>query len=123
MAGKHRSWWGWGHVEDAVTGAEATSLADRVRALLPGVDLTEHVAPPVAELGLRPPRVDPPTSLARLCSTDPADRAAHTHGKAFRDVVRNLQGTSTTRRTWWSGRRPSRTSSTSWTGARAGTSR
>ncbi|MEU4712524.1 FAD-binding oxidoreductase [Micromonospora purpureochromogenes] len=92
MAGKHRSWWGWGHVEDAVTGAEATALADRVRTLLPDVDLTEHVAPPVAELGLRPPRVEPPTSLARLCSTDPADRAAHTHGKAFRDVVRNLHG-------------------------------
>ncbi|MFE9692424.1 FAD-binding oxidoreductase [Micromonospora sp. NPDC005806] len=92
MAAKHRSWWGWGHVEDAVTGAEATALADRVRTLLPGVDLTEHVAPPVAELGLRPPRVDPPASLARLCTTDPADRAAHTHGKAFRDVVRNLHG-------------------------------
>ncbi|MBQ0904167.1 FAD-binding oxidoreductase [Micromonospora sp. U21] len=92
MAGQRRSWWGWGHVEDAVTGAEATALADRVRTLLPDVDLTEHVAPPVAELGLRPPRVDPPTSLARLCSTDLADRAAHTHGKAFRDVVRNLHG-------------------------------
>ncbi|NES14906.1 MULTISPECIES: FAD-binding oxidoreductase [Micromonospora] len=92
MAGKHRSWWGWGHVEDAVTGAEATALADRVRTLLPDVDLAEHVAPPVAELGLRPPRVDPPASLAGLCSTDPADRAAHTHGKAFRDVVRNLHG-------------------------------
>ncbi|MFC4022046.1 FAD-binding oxidoreductase [Micromonospora sp. GCM10011542] len=92
MGGKRRSWWGWGHVEDAVTGAEATALTDRVRTLLPDADLTEHVAPPVAELRLRPPRVDPPTSLARLCSTNPADRAAHTHGKAFRDVVRNLRG-------------------------------
>ncbi|MEU9828039.1 FAD-binding oxidoreductase [Micromonospora chersina] len=92
MAAKHRSWWGWGHVEEAVTGAEAAALVDRVLTLLPDVDLTEHIAPPVAELGLRPPRVDPPTSLARLCSTDPADRAAHTYGKAFRDVVRNLLG-------------------------------
>lgn len=34
----------------------------------------------------------PPSALAPLCSHDPADRAAHTHGKAFRDVVRNLAG-------------------------------
>ncbi|MGW5666606.1 FAD-binding oxidoreductase [Micromonospora sp. NPDC003776] len=92
MAGKHRSWSGWGHVEDAVTGAEATALTARVRTVLPTVDLTEHLAPPVAELDLRPPRVDPPASLAPLCSTAPPDRAAHTHGKAFRDVVRNLHG-------------------------------
>ena len=38
------------------------------------------------------PRVTPPDSLAGFCSTDPSDRAAHTHGKAFRDVVRNLHG-------------------------------
>ncbi len=92
MAGKHRSWWGWGHVEDAVTGAEAAALTERVRTLLPDAELTEHVPPPVAELGLRPPRIDPPASLARLCSAEATDRAAHAHGKAFRDVVRNLQG-------------------------------
>ena len=38
------------------------------------------------------PRITPPASLAALCSTDPADRAGHARGKAFRDVVRNLQG-------------------------------
>ncbi|MGN9778940.1 FAD-binding oxidoreductase [Micromonospora sp. H33] len=92
MAGKHRSWWGWGHVEDAVTGVEAEALTGRVRALLPDADLTAHVPPPVAELDLRPPRVAPPASLAHLSSTDRTDRAAHTHGKAFRDVVRNLCG-------------------------------
>ena len=35
--------------------------------------------------------MDPPASLAHLCSDDQADRAAHTHGKAYRDVVRNLR--------------------------------
>ncbi|WP_018216281.1 FAD-binding oxidoreductase [Salinispora vitiensis] len=92
MPGKRRSWWGWGYVEDAVTGAEAGRLADRVRALLPDVDLTPHEPPPVAELDLPPARVTPPTALSHLCSAEPADRAAHAHGKAFRDVVRNLHG-------------------------------
>jgi alkyldihydroxyacetonephosphate synthase len=75
-----------------VTGAEAGALTERVRALLPGAELTEHAPPSVAELGLRPPRIDPPASLARLCSAEATDRAAHAHGKAFRDVVRNLRG-------------------------------
>ncbi|MFC7546839.1 FAD-binding oxidoreductase [Plantactinospora sp. GCM10030261] len=92
MPGKHRSWWGWGTVEDAVTGAEATALTDRVRTLLPEADLTAHAPPPVTELGVRPPRVTPPAPLARLCSADPTDRVAHAHGKAFRDIVRNLHG-------------------------------
>ncbi|WP_369174857.1 FAD-binding oxidoreductase [Streptomyces sp. R28] len=86
-----RSWWGWGNVEDAVGGAELDALLGRARAVLPG-ELTAHEPPGLASLGLAGPRVTPPASLAGLCSTDPADRAAHAHGKAFRDVVRNLHG-------------------------------
>jgi alkyldihydroxyacetonephosphate synthase len=86
-----RSWWGWGNVEDAVSGAELRTLLARVRALTPG-ELTEHKPPDIAALGLRGPRVSAPASLAALCSAEPADRAAHAHGKAFRDVVRNLHG-------------------------------
>ena len=32
----------------------------------------------------------PPAALAPLCSTAPRDRAGHTYGKSFRDVVRGL---------------------------------
>ncbi|WP_225797122.1 FAD-binding oxidoreductase [Streptomyces aculeolatus] len=86
-----RSWWGWGNVEDAVRGPELAALLDRVR-LLSAAEPEDHPPPPAASLALRPPRAKPPASLAGLCSADPADRAAHTHGKAFRDVVRNLHG-------------------------------
>lgn len=87
-----RSWWGWGNVEDAVTGTEAEALVARVAALLPGHDFTPHDPPEVADLGLPPPRVAVPDSLAPIASDDQADRAAHAHGKAYRDVVRNLEG-------------------------------
>ncbi|MFF9155019.1 FAD-binding oxidoreductase [Streptomyces sp. NPDC014846] len=86
-----RSWWGWGNVEDAVKGAELKALLERARMLMPG-EPTDHEPPDIASLGLPAPRVTAPASLAGLCSADPADRAAHAHGKAFRDVVRNLQG-------------------------------
>lgn len=52
----------------------------------------DHAPPSVADLRLRPPRVAPPSTLAALCATDPWERAAHTHGKAYRDVARNLLG-------------------------------
>ena len=90
--GGTRSWWGWGTVEDAVRGPERAALVARVAAALPGAELVEHEPPDVADLDLPPVRVGPPAALARLCSDAPADRAAHSRGKAFRDVVRNLHG-------------------------------
>ncbi|CAM4206164.1 FAD-binding oxidoreductase [Nocardia ninae] len=92
MSTKTRSWWGWGNVEDAVVGAERAALTERVAAVLPGADLTAHEPPPIEALALPAPRIEAPAALAALVSVDPADRAAHAHGQAFRDVVRNLLG-------------------------------
>lgn len=86
-----RSWWGWGSVEDAVRGAELDALLSRVRALTSG-EPVGHEPPGIEALGLPGSRVRAPDALAGLCSADPEDRAAHAHGKAFRDVVRNLHG-------------------------------
>jgi alkyldihydroxyacetonephosphate synthase len=44
--------------------------------------------PRVDELDLHVPRVAPPASLEAAFSTDPYDRAAHTYGRSFRDLVR-----------------------------------
>ncbi|WP_069165490.1 FAD-binding oxidoreductase [Nocardia altamirensis] len=92
MSAKTRSWWGWGNVEDAVDGAERAALTTRVAAILPGADLTAHEPPSIGSLALPEPRIAAPDALAAVVSTDPADRAAHAHGQAFRDVVRNLLG-------------------------------
>lgn len=92
MPEKTRSWWAWGNVEDAVGPTERRALLDRINQLLPGADLTGHQAPAVADLAVPPPRIDPPASLARLASAEIADRLRHSHGLAFRDVVRCLLG-------------------------------
>src|SRR5260370_38929925 len=47
--------------------------------------------PRIEELNLRAPRVKPPAALASICSTDTYDRAAHTYGKGFRDLVRAMR--------------------------------
>lgn len=90
-----RSWWGWGWADQALTDEQCRQLT----ALLPeqGPAAPQHPAAPMpvpdpAELALPEPRVATPGSLARLCSTAPLVRAAHTRGMAYRDVVRNLRG-------------------------------
>ncbi|GGX76340.1 FAD-binding oxidoreductase [Streptomyces fructofermentans] len=87
-----RSWWGWGNDEDAVVGVEREELRRRTGRLFPDADLTVHEAPPVASFDLVPCRVEVPAALAPLASHDARDRLAHSHGQAFRDVVRALLG-------------------------------
>lgn len=89
---KTRSWWGWGHVEDAAGPAERERLIGRVRALIGSADLSFHEAPDPASLAVPPSRVRAPIALSGLASQDIVDRLAHARGKAYRDVVRNLAG-------------------------------
>lgn len=92
LMSKARSWWGWGTIEDALSTQERSALLKRVSELLPDLEQTAHEPPDVASLVLAPIRISAPPSLDGLCSADPVDRASHSHGKAFRDVVRNLHG-------------------------------
>ncbi|MFC9033025.1 FAD-binding oxidoreductase [Streptomyces arboris] len=83
-----RSWWGWGALDQALPDAECASLA----ALVPGAAGSPLPVPSIASLDLPAVRVSAPAALTHLVSSAPADRAAHTYGKAFRDVVRALYG-------------------------------
>jgi len=83
-----RKFWGWGYEGHGLDPADEKKLARSLSARF-AVSLGEPTPPPRTEdLRLRPPRIEPPASLAPLCSTDPVDRAGHTYGKSFRDVVR-----------------------------------
>ena len=87
-----RSWWGWGTVEDAASDQETQALIARAAQAMPTHDFADHRPPDPKRLGLPAPRITAPNPLSALCSADPEDRAGHARGKAFRDVVRNLQG-------------------------------
>jgi alkyldihydroxyacetonephosphate synthase len=83
-----RSWWGWGRVDRALPDDECAALG----ALLPGLPDRPRPVPRIADAALPAPRLGVPAALAPLVSVAPADRASHTYGKAYRDVVRALSG-------------------------------
>ncbi len=83
-----RKFWGWGLEHEGLDAAEleelGTTFADRFG--LDGVRIQEP--PRVEELALPEPRVAPPGTLESLFSAEPYERAAHSYGKSFRDLVR-----------------------------------
>lgn len=91
-SGRHpsRGSWGWATPLPAPPIARDVQAAVRAR-LGFGADWVED---PVAldRVELPPSRLEPPASLAHLFSTAAPDRAAHTYGQAYRDLVRALRG-------------------------------
>ena len=86
-----RSFWGWGYDSEALSGARLDELARRVEPLADGESLELTTPPTVDEINLLRPRISPPARLAAWCSIDDRQRAAHTYGKSFRDIVRALE--------------------------------
>ncbi len=86
-----RRFWGWGYEGAGLTDTERAALRTRVAPLV-GQYGVEIIDPPTAaELDLPESRLEPPRALAAWCSNDPVDRAGHTYGKSFRDILRALE--------------------------------
>ncbi len=89
---KRRSFWGWGYEDDALSSDERDGLRAMMAARLGGASPEPLPAPRLDDVRLAAPRVAPPSALAHLAKQDVLSRASHTYGKAFRDVVRGLEG-------------------------------
>jgi alkyldihydroxyacetonephosphate synthase len=88
---KTRSWWGWGYEDEALGPDARQRLAALLATQMDVAALQPLEPPPIDSLALRAPRVAVPEGITQV-SAAAADRAAHTYGKAFRDVVRALEG-------------------------------
>lgn len=88
MAERRLKFWGWGYEDQQLSEAEAGKIA-RFIAKRTGTTPGAYRAPPTLdEISLAPPRIAAPAQLARLVSSAPYDRAAHTYGKSYPDYVR-----------------------------------
>jgi alkyldihydroxyacetonephosphate synthase len=91
MAERRQKFWGWGWEDEGPTPEQQRNLAQLVAARFRLPEVTIDPPPRLDEITLRAPRLTPPAALAPICSTQPYDRAGHTYGKSFRDVVRALR--------------------------------
>jgi len=92
MSDRRRSWWGWGLEDQTPDAVQTQAIAGVVAERFGLGDLEIHAPVSLEELELRTPRLVPPAALSDLCSVTPYDRAGHTHGKSYRDIVRNVRG-------------------------------
>lgn len=86
-----RSFWAWGLESDEPSDEQRRETAARLSARYG----REIVAPPVPKIGdlkLRAPRTGAPAALAGFTTTDTYDRAWHSYGRSYRDVVRAVRG-------------------------------
>lgn len=89
MAGR-RSFWGWGLESDEPTNEQRQQTAARLSARF-GREVTAPPIPEVSDLRLRAPRATAPASLSAITTTETYDRAWHSYGRSYRDVIRAVR--------------------------------
>jgi alkyldihydroxyacetonephosphate synthase len=89
---RRRNFWGWGYEDQSPSEQELREAAAGARAHLGFEPADVELPVSISDVELPPARVEPPASLAEICSTDLHDRASHSYGKAYRDVIRAFRG-------------------------------
>jgi len=91
-AQRTRKFWGWGYEGEGLSDAEVEEIGRAMRARF-GVEPQPVAAPPtLSALDMSAPRLNVPQSLESLCSQDQRERAVHTLGKSYDDLVRGMRG-------------------------------
>ena len=92
VATRRLKFWGWGYEDQQPSREQVREAALGIRTHL-GLDPAEPERPvAVEDLELPEPRLEPPSALAAICSADPYERALHSVGRGYRDIVRALRG-------------------------------
>lgn len=92
MSERRRKFWGWGYEGEGPNDSQQEKIAALLAARFDMPPPAIRRPPRIEDIALRPPRVQPPAALAERCSIAALDRAGHTYGKSFRDVVRACAG-------------------------------
>ena len=87
-----RKFWGWGREGEGPNEEQAAGVAATLAGHF-GLKGLELAPPPrIEDVELPAPRIAPPATLADLCTLEPLERAGHTYGKSYSDIVRGLRG-------------------------------
>jgi alkyldihydroxyacetonephosphate synthase len=89
---RRRKHWGWGYEDEQLSAEDLRSAAAFISSQL-GFGSTDVELPvPLSEVTLPGPALEPPAHLSGICSSDRYERAFHTYGSSYRDVVRAYRG-------------------------------
>lgn len=88
---RKRKFWGWGWEDEGLDPNEVARLAALLAARFSLHSLEAQAPPRIEEISLRPPRLSVPARFADIVTTEPHERASHSYGKSFRDLVRAWQ--------------------------------
>src|SRR5215207_11718364 len=71
MATRRRKFWGWGYEGEGPSRDQQEQMAKTLAGMFDLNEIAVADPPRVEELDLPEPRLEPPASLASLCTTDP----------------------------------------------------
>jgi alkyldihydroxyacetonephosphate synthase len=89
---RRRNFWGWGFEDQQPPHDQVRAGAAAIRAHLGFGEADVERPVTLEEVELPPPRIEPPESLAEICSTGTYERASHAYGKSYADIVRAFRG-------------------------------
>ncbi len=87
-----RSFWGWGLANRFPDTQARAQMGQMVGALLGAAVGAPRPAPQLDAINLPETSVAIPEALASICTTDRYERALHTYGRAYPDIVRGFYG-------------------------------
>jgi alkyldihydroxyacetonephosphate synthase len=93
-APRERSFWSWGFRDRFPDDDARRALAAQVGAILQVDDLEPLPLPRIEDVHLHPSRLGVPPRFAVFVTSDHDARVRHTYGRAYRDLVRGLRGSS-----------------------------
>jgi len=89
---RRRKHWGWGYEDEQPSRGELTGAAQFLSGRL-GFGSAEPEEPvALSDVSLPAPRLRPPERLLEICATDDYERALHSYGRSYADVVRAFRG-------------------------------
>jgi alkyldihydroxyacetonephosphate synthase len=84
--------WGWGYEDEQPSADELRESAAFLTERLGFGSIEPELPVPLAEVSLPRSRLEPPAALAEFSSRDPYERALHTFGRSYSDIVRAFRG-------------------------------
>jgi len=92
MSTRERSFWGWGWADKFPDEEARSAIAAHAMGLLGIEGLGPQPVPTLETIRMPEPRIEPPTGFVSVWANDRRERALHTYGRSYRDLIRGFRG-------------------------------